>query len=626
MDYMLSNNHQQMIEHIEGPLLVNAAPGTGMQTATIKRLGNILRTFKGNYRILILTFNRLMAQQFKERIHNEIENDGKDKSDRFFIGTIHQFARDIVETRGDILGLKSNEIILIDSIESENILKNILISRSNTNLSFQNSDLTKKTNLLRDISSYISRQKRELKQPLPYEDIVNNVVEFYDSIYYEYDLYLKARSLIDIDDLILLAYRIINERPSINEIYQRIYKFACVFDVQDLTYASYQLLQTLYPDKNSNIMFVGDKHQAIYSFTGASTSYMKHFETYYNPIVVKLTVNYRSSSEIISLSQKLIPSLDAAVHTANKGEVLVREFEDEDAEATWIAENTLNLVKLGHQELTEKIRWDNIAIIARNRSMLRRIEKQFIKRNIPFANKTFGILESESTIMQVFELGLRLIINHQDKYYLELFQSLMKLSRQNTFDHKNPTDNGITLLKHFESLIGEEWKYSYKTLLQAWSLLCGPEIKFTDSLLLLEKHYLSNMKVENAEELNVFMSDLKMWRDFWQTYILDTNEYNLIGFKNKLLSLSKTHGSVGVRFLTAHSSKGLEFDVVHIVGVNEGVFPISEKSIEEDRQILYVAISRAKRLLYLSYTKSSSLNFASRKRKPSRFLKEMGLL
>lgn len=625
MDYMLSKSHRQVIEHIEGPLLVNAPPGTGKQSVTVKRLGNILRTFKGNYKILILTFNRLMAQQFKEAIQKEFENEGKDISDRFFIGTIHQFARDIVESRGEILGLKSNEIILIDNNETENILKNILISHSNAKLIYQNSAFTKKDTLLRDISSYISHQKRELKQPKLNEDLVSQDQKFYDSIYYEYDLHLKARSLIDMDDLILLAYRIINERPSINDIYQRIYRFACVFEVQDLTYASYQLLRTLYPNKNSNIMFVGDRHQAIYSFTGASTSFMEQFENIYSPYIVKLTEIYRSSSEIISLSQRLIPSLDITVYPEKKGEVLVKGFEEEDAEAAWIADNTINLVKSGHQELTQTIEWDDIAVIARNRSILRRVEKQFIKRNIPFANKTFGILESESTIMQAFELGMRLIVNPQDQYYLEQFQSLLKVKR-NTVDLKDSTVNGSKLLKYFATLIGEEWKPTYDLLLTVWALLWEPDIRFLDAIHLLDSYFLSSLHVENSEEFNVIVSDINMWRDYWKSYIQGTNEYSLIGFKNKLSLLSKAHGSGGVRFLTAHSSMGLEFEVVHIVGVNEGVFPINDKTIDEDRRILYVAISRAKRLLYLSYTKSSATNSGYKKRIPSRFLKEMGLL
>ncbi|WP_338709180.1 ATP-dependent helicase [Paenibacillus amylolyticus] len=622
---MISGDHQKVIEHIHGPILVNAGPQTGIQTTSIKRLEHILKNVKGNYKILILTYNRLLAKQFKERILKEFQSDDKDILERFFVGTIHQFARDIVETRGDILGLKTKEIVLIDSSESENILKEILVTRSNTNSPSQNLSQTNSVNVVREILYYISRQKRELKLPLPYDEHIDDDTRFYDSIYYEYDLYLKARSLMDFDDLILLAYRIINEKPSINQIYQRIFKFAYIFEAQDLTYASYQFLQTLYPKHNSNIMLVGDKNQAIYSFTGASTSFMEQFETYYDPTVVILKNNFRSSSEIASLADKLISKSSFSSSTLKNGSVIIKELENEEKEAIWIADNISKLVRQEPSEINEKIHWDKIAVIARNRSSLRRIEKQFSEDNIPFINKTFGILESESTIMQVFESGFRLLINHNDRYYLDLFQSLIGVENKNTINY-NSTENGIALLKHFDSLVGKEWKKNYKALLDAWSYLWGPDMNFSDAILVLEKYFMSEKPVASVEETNVFMSDLKMWRDNWNTYIRDTNEYSLISFKNKFTSLSRTTGSGGVRLLTAHSSQGLEFDVVHVLGINEGVFPMNELTVEEDRRVLYVAISRAKKLLYLSYIKSSSLKMGARYRQPSRFLKEMKLL
>ncbi|WP_180361797.1 ATP-dependent helicase [Paenibacillus sp. BGI2013] len=623
---MTSEDHQKVIEHIHGPILVNAGPQTGIHTTSIKRLEHILKNVKGNYKILILTYNRLLAKQFKERILNEIQSDDKNILERFFVGTIHQFAKDIVETRGDVLGLKTKEIVLIDSSESENILKEILITRSNTNSPSQNLSQTNNVNIVREILYYISRQKRELKLPLPFEEhIDDDDKRFYDSIYYEYDLYLKARSLMDLDDLILLAYRIINEKPSINQIYQRIFKFAYIFEAQDLTYASYQFLQTLYPKHNSNIMLVGDKNQAIHSFTGASTSFMEQFETYYDPTIVKLKNNYRSSPEIASLIDKLISKSSFSSSSSKNGSVIIKELENEEKEAIWIAENISNLVKQGHSELNEKIHWDNIAVIARNRSSLRRIEKQFSEDNIPFINKTFGILESESTIMQVFESGFRLLINHNDRYHLDLFQSLIGVENKNSINY-NSTENGIALLKHFESIVGKEWKNNYKALLDAWSYLWGPDMNFSDAILVLEKYFMSEKPVASVEETNVFMSDLKMWRDNWNMYIRDTNEYSLISFKNKFNSLSRTTGSGGVWLLTPSSSKGFEFDVVHVLGINEGVFPMNELTVEEDRQVLYVAISRARKLLYLSYIKSSSLKMGASYRQPSRFLKEMKLL
>lgn len=624
MDYALSASQKQVVEHFEGPLLVNSSPGTGKQLATVKRLANIIRNHKGNFKILILTFTRIEAQQVKERIEQEFEKEHKEVSDRFFIGTIHQFSKEIVETRGDTLGLSTKEIILIDSNEIENILKNILTSDSSLGSFYQNSPLEKNDKLIRDVSFYISNQKKMLKQPKLIKEHENEDQKFFDSIYYEYDLFLKSQSLIDIDDLILLAYRIFNERASIKEIYQRIYKFACIFEAQDLTFASFELLRTLYPDKNSNIMFVGDKNQAIYSFRGSITSFMEEIENHYSPSIVNLTQNYRSSVEIISISQKLMPSsLNISANSAIKGEVILKEFENEYAEAIWIADNIMSLVESNHKKLIQQIQWDNIAVIARNRYILRSIEKQFLKRNIPFANRTFGNLESESTLMKVFELGMRLIINPQDQYYIEQFQSLLKF-KSSSIDYKKSFESGKVLLNYFEKHVADNWKDTYKILLKSWALIWGTEIRFSDALHLLENYFVSSSQTQDIEVLNIIISDINLWRDYWVNYVSGAKEHNLLGFRNKVSSLSKV-SSGGISLLTVHSSQGREFDVVYVIGLNEGIFPTNEETTNVDRNILYVAITRAKVLLYLSYTRSSIYS-DNKKRIPSRFLREMGLL
>ncbi|MES9665784.1 ATP-dependent helicase [Bacillus nitratireducens] len=630
MDNYLSNQQLEVVNHKEGPILVMAGPGSGKTTLLTKRIKNLLVNKKESFRILVITFNKRAANNIKERLSKEIVG----LEEKSYIGTIYQFCLEILRNHGEVVGI-NKEFILLQEEERINILKKIIYSNSNSDfeINFAGNSLNGSTSFIREVLGFISDNKREFKSP----DLFNKYItdktseeELLQILYKDYEFYLRSHNLIDFDDLKFLTYRIFTERPAVKKFYQRLYKYICIDEGQDLDYSAYNIIKALVNDGHKNIMIMGDQNQAIYSFMGGSGQFLNDFRNDFSPQEIVLEQNYRSSYKIISLSKKLMPNLVIKGTFPRKGDVIMKKFYDEYEEANWVVNNLIDLIKHGHSEIDKNLELSDFAVIGRNRRVLKTVKELLDEKGIPNYTQISSDFESESRLMQLFEIGIRILVNPNDKYHLNQLKDILMINLDiDYFENQKISSSGFELLTFLKGYIDKgEISNNYYILLKAWEELECKDFDFDLSLDILQTNIKENSDL-NEEQIYLALNDIETWRTFWREYIAVTekNDYNLGTFRNRINLIFRKKNQIGIGLLTVHTSKGLEFEVVHIIGLNDGIFPSYYGDIEEERRILYVAISRARRLLYLSYTKTRQLVPGKiRAAKPSKFLSDLDLI
>jgi DNA helicase-2/ATP-dependent DNA helicase PcrA len=376
-------------------------------------------------------------------------------------------------------------------------------------------------------------------------------------------------------------------------------------------------------------MLVGDPKQAIYGFNGASSDFMlKHFiQDFEVPKENKfeLTENYRLSKQIIAAANRLQPSTMQENQAVN-GEVKALSFPNEDAEADWVINRLQTLIREGHQDIEGTIYWENCAVLGRTRYVMKTLETKLKQHNIPYYYKrTMDAIETESELIRCFELGMYLLINPQNRLHFQKLLELLNLE----IDEQSWQD-GFDMLTWIAKYLPKN-PY-FKILLTAWEYLIGSEIRFGKAIKVLKEYAIETW---HDEERAMVCNDLKMWEKNWQSYLRQTNnkQRNLSSFLTQV-ALGATHQSQrnGLALLSVHTSKGLEFEVVCIIGMCERTFPDYRaikgggKFLEEEEHNAYVALTRSKRLAYLSYPRQKYMPWGEIKpQQASRYLQKMEL-
>ncbi|KRE73926.1 ATP-dependent helicase [Paenibacillus sp. Soil750] len=624
MSYLLTELQKKVVEHKNGPLLILAKPGTGKTFLLAQRIKKLLTDEQGNHHILVLTYTKVASESLKSRLSHELsEMEGWEQ--RVYIGTLLKFGLDMLRARGDLIGLQSNHMVLMDEYERNDVLRRVVYSLPDMDRSSFHPEKSRET------LDFIRGRKRQLTPPIeiPLIQIDSPELEENELLYREYDRYLRQHGLLDMDDLIYLPYRIIKERESLGELYRKQYTYVCMDDGQDLDFASYQLIRALYPDTKSNIMIMGDPDQAIFSFMGGDGSCLSSFQRDYEPTVIELDKSYRLHEDIVKYARKLVPELELEPNFIGKeGSVDVKGFETQEAEAAWVADNLKEIQKLGIKGLENPPAWNQMAVIARSRHTLRKVEVALRQRGIPYNNGTLGYLESESRFIQLFELGIRIMTSSSNRINMEQMLNFLQVKRKP--ESILNTNRGIDALHAMKNLInGQTGSSNYDVLLKVWDFLSMNPSSFPDALEKL-RFYMEDELEGNWEshgEGYIIQDDLAMWSDYWKQY-MNTKPIrpSLSQFRTNLPGLTRKNNTSGVNLLTVHLAKGLEFDIVHIIELNQGTLPFQHMELSEERKILYVAMTRAKRMLYLSYCESKGTGARKRNLRPSVFLEEMGLL
>ncbi|MBX0354993.1 ATP-dependent helicase [Bacillus toyonensis] len=631
MTYHLTFNQAEVVNFLDGSLLVIAGAGSGKTHVLTERVRNLVLHKKGHYRVLALTFTNKAAIEMKERL-----KDIKDLGNKAFIGTIHNFCMDILSTRGEVVGINHDFHIFGSEQDRMDVLKQVIESSPQLQNYFHQQS-NQKGFLLRRILDYISRQKRQLIPPLTNEILSSSFQDeekMFSYVYREYDNLLRSQNALDYDDLIFLTYRIFTERPAIARFYQKLYKYLCIDEAQDLNYSQYQLIKAFCGGNYKNIMMVGDPNQAIFGFIGASSNYMsENFKFDFNPKVIYLNENFRSAESIVKVAKKLEPTMQTNTTLPIKGAVELKKFNNELEEAQWVFENIKYLFNNGHPEIQSSIPFANMAVLGRNRYVLSNLEKLLKNEGIPYYTKLSDSFESESEFIKAFELGVRLIINPADRLHLQQLLNLLDMSELFESIYADKYESGIELLNQIAKEIKGEWLSHFNILNKTLSELTIKQPKFNNSLQSLISY--SKQRWNKDEEiLSLVINDLNMWKEKWDSYVRQTNidSRNLIQFRNQVsMGLSQTPKE-GIALLTIHTSKGLEFDVVHIMGMCDGTFPdyraikLGEEGLEEEKHNAFVAVTRARRVVYMTYPTVKQFSWGNKVQQPSRFLLTMGLI
>ena len=592
----LSEKQRDIVNFDNGPLLVKAGPGSGKTRVLIERVKRLINT-KKRTRVLALTFSNMAADEMRSRIQQDLSS--SNLIDNVTCSTIHSFCLEIVQTRGHLIGLPQNltlfenaddrKTILKDAIAQDPWLKRVLEGKNNP------------SSFLTDCINAIAGYKRAFILP---ED--NDLSDVNARIYAKYNEALLIQGAIDFDDILFYAYRILTENTNISKLLTTQYHYICVDEAQDLNYAQYQVIRAICSDSFKNIMLVGDEKQSIYGFNGSDSRLMsEQFVQDFQPTVFILNENFRSAKTIVAYANTLEEASDYP-NCFYSGELQFSSFDTEEEEAQYVCNKIEYLMQNGHPDVEGDILPSDIAIIARNRYLFSQIEKTLSERSIPyyFRRSVVGI-ESESIAYKLFDLGLRLLTNPRDIIHRRERERILQSSQEDTLS--------AFIDKCLRKIDAD--KLNLPPVLQE-----------------IEEWTINSML--NDEEKYLIINDGKTWRQHWTKYASQVQRENrtVASFRN-YISLGKTQieeGKDGITLMTAHMSKGLQFEVVFVIGLSEGTFPdyravqSEGKAMDQEKNNMFVAVTRAKRLCYLSNAQNKTMPWGGTKRQVvSRFVKPL---
>ena len=606
----LSQKQLQIVNHKDGALLVEAGPGSGKTRVLIERIKCLLSSSKRG-KVLALTFSNLAADEMKDRLSED--RAFEEQLDRVTAGTIHSFCLDLVQSRGNLIGLNSDMVLFESEDDRKTVLKDVFLENQNLkDFLVRQQD---KNQIIQRILQLITEQKKRFVLP---ENC--SVKDPFPLIYSEYNQKLIDQNAMDFDDILFFAYRILTENPSVVRVYNSLYRYICIDEAQDLNFAQYQVIKALCGDSFNNVMMVGDANQSIYGFNGSDSDFMtKYFVDDFSPVIYKLNDNYRSAKRIVEFANRL-EHYDSVTNYVYDGELLAKKLEDESAEAKFVADKLEELIQNGHPDVEGQLSVNRMAVIARNKYVFSHLEKELSDRNIPFSFKKNSTgIDNESEYMKVFGLAIRILINRKDYIHLTQLKKVVGFS-DNIADNKN----GITILREVLA------KTDYESMIPALEALSKEVLNFSTALNCLD-NILSSF---DDDERYLISMDIQQWRNHWNKYCMLVPRENrtLTSFRNQI-SLGKTREAEdnnGIALLTAHMSKGLQFDVVFIIGLSEGTFPdyraikADGSQLSQEMNNMYVAVTRAKRLCYMTYPEKKRMPWGDIKyQSPSRYIKDI---
>ncbi|MDR3203610.1 MAG: ATP-dependent helicase [Deltaproteobacteria bacterium] len=608
----LSPKQKQIVEHIDGPLLVKAGPGSGKTRVLTERVKRLLIVNKRS-KVLALTFSNMAAEEIRLRL--ETDREVGDAIKRVTIGTIHSFCLEIIQSRGYLIGLRPDISLFENETDRIAILRSVISDKAGIEMNLQRQG-DPKTFIARCLSA-ISEFKRSLMVPESCDPI--------SAIYRQYNDALFNQNAMDFDDILFYAYRILADNLNVVKLYNSVYRFICIDESQDLNNAQYNIIRILCSFYFYNIMLVGDENQSIYAFNGSNSKYMSElFVRDFKPTIYKLEENFRSAKQIIRFSNSLFDNTDDLSRYLYEGEFKITAYINELAEAQAVRSAIENLMNSGHKDIENPLKYDDFAVIARNKYVLSQVESELKKGGIPFFYKnTQSGIAYETDYMEVFDLTLSLIKNPIDEFHR---QKLCKLVSKDLSKGKDCSNVKILIE---ELLSGSKFAW----LITALRQISSGEVLYFDRVLEdLKKFFPSDLSDDDRYLLE---KDIYEWQNHWDKFKSQVarEHRTLIAFRNAIsLGNTQEKTQTGVSLLTGHMSKGLEFEVVFVIGLTEGTFPDyravikGDEAITQEKNNIYVAVTRAKRLCYLSYPQIKTMPWGSDKaQKPSRFISSQAI-
>lgn len=585
------NSHQiEAVTAGDGPVLILAGAGSGKTKALTHRVAYLIQVKKvAPEAILVVTFTNKAADEMISRINHLLSA----KTKLPWAGTFHSICAKILRREIHQLGF-SRSFLIYDEADSLNAIKQTMESLG----------IDKKQYNPNMIKNLISSAKNELISPDEYLNYGSDYFkELVQKVYSQYQKNLKQANALDFDDLIMKTVELFQKFPSVLQYWQDKFKHILVDEYQDTNHAQYVLIKLL-AKKHQNLFVIGDDYQAIYSFRGADFRNILGFEKDYpSAKIIKMEQNYRSTKNIIHCAQKVIEKnvlrTKKTLWTDNEDgqPISIFEAEDEISEAKFVANEIAAFSRL--------FRYRDFAILYRTNAQSRIFEEVLIQKNIPY--RLVGALRFyERKEIKDILAYLKLIVNPADEVSLRRVINLPPRRIRKDIKGSNA--------EKFLKMLDDFRKKS--------TLITVPEL--ID--IITEETGYRDWILDGSEEGEM------RWENILELKTVAQQSTDLLNFLENVALISDIDNydseADAVSLMTLHNAKGLEFPVVFIVGMEEGLFPHSRSilnlaDLEEERRLCYVGMTRAKKQLYLTYALARMIYGSVSFNQPSRFLSDI---
>lgn len=628
--YGLNPQQAEAVINTEGPMLIMAGAGSGKTKVLTCRVANLLQKGVRPYRILAITFTNKAAAEMRERVNNMSGPAARD----VWLFTFHAFCARFLRMEIDKLPGYGGNFAIYDTADSQNLIKQILKEMNLDDKRFQPSG----------ILSRISNAKNALQDAAAF---ARQAGDFYEQkvadIYSRYEQKLQLNNALDFDDLLMLSIKLLQENKEVREKYQDRFDYLLVDEYQDTNHAQYLLTKFL-AAKHRNICVVGDADQSIYGWRGADIQNILDFEKDYpDAKVIKLEQNYRSTQIILDAANAVIENNTGRkpknLWTENKSgaDIIYFQAVDERDEARFVIEQLQNLQR------TENKKLGDMAILYRTNTQSRIFEEMLIKSGISY-NMVGGLKFYERKEIKDIIAYLRVIFNPADSLSLLRIINVPKRGIGDASLAKiqaYAAANNVSLFEavsNAAAIDGLSSRFVSKLddlagiIFELMNLANEAPVEDLIDRVLRDTGYLEELENERTPQAQSRIDNLHELISVAQEFAASEEENNLENFLAHVALVSDIDdtelGEDAITLMTLHSSKGLEFPVVFLVGMEEGLFPhartlMDETEIEEERRLCYVGITRAKEKLFLSSTKMRTIYGNTVTYPPSRFLQEI---
>ena len=613
----LNDKQKEAVLYNDGPLLIIAGAGAGKTKTLTSKIAYIIDEHLATpYNILAITFTNKAAKEMRDRLYLLIGDEAR----KLQVSTFHSFGLKLLRENYELLGYDRNFVIM-DSDDSLTVVKKII----------KDLDYDPKVYNPKAIRNKISSCKNELISAKAYERYaVSDYEQVIQKVYEKYEKKLQQNNSVDFDDLLILPLKLFREHQDVLEKYQNLYQYVLIDEYQDTNQAQY-ILTKMISEKNRRITCVGDDSQSIYSFRGANYKNILNFENDYKDAkTILLEQNYRSTGNILDAANQVIKNnrdrKDKNLWT-NKGPgekiKYYRAYNERD-EAQYVIRKIKELVN-------RNVEYKDIAVLYRTNAQSRVVEEEMLKENLPYRVIGSFYFYSRKEIKDLIAY-LRLIHNSKDNVSLLRVINTPKrgigLKTIENLTTKADTE-GISIYDAIES--GKELEFK-KTIEKLKSV--AEDLTLTELIdkVLDASGMKKELESEQTLEAEVRLENLEEFKSITKAF---EEKEGLISLEDFLLEISLVSDVEEykddpnrISLMTVHSVKGLEFDHVFVIGMEEGLFPhmnslMENVALEEERRLCYVAITRARDDLHLVNARRRTLFGKEQVNPVSRFISEI---
>lgn len=626
----LNERQKEAVLATEGPVLVLAGAGSGKTTVLVNRIAYMIsEKHIRPWNILAITFTNKAAREMKDRIERLLGDTAKD----MWIGTFHSVCVRILRSCIDLLGY-SRDFVIYDTADTKTVMKECL----------RELDIDEKSFPVRNVLSIISNAKNDLMDAATFENVYKSDyrMSIIAKIYYRYQTKLRKNNAVDFDDIILNTVKILSENPDVLSNYQDKFQYILVDEYQDTNNSQYLLINLL-AQANRNLCVVGDDDQSIYKFRGANIGNILNFEDDYSDVQkITLDQNYRSTQNILDAANSVISNnkgrMGKSLWTSNGdgNKVFVYTGTNEYDEARYIARQI-------KKHFDEQGSFSDCAILYRTNAQSRVIEEMLMRESVPYKVLSGLRFYDRKEIKDIIAY-LRVVYNPNDDVSLAriINEPKRKIGNATLEKARNIAREKETSLYDVISHADDypEFKTAIKKLL-SFSEIIQSLIKLKDTVtiedltgrILNDTGYMPALVMEDTTESKTRIENLGEFISVITEFEKNEETGNTLGeFLENISLVSDIDGydenEDSAVLMTIHSAKGLEFPIVFLSGLEEGLFPgmrsmESDDDIEEERRLCYVAITRAKEQLYITKTISRTIHGKTMPTTASRFFREI---